>query len=554
MDADVVVVGSGPGGLTAAACLAAAGRRVLVVERHDLAGGNAQVFRRHHEGAEFEFDVGVHYLGDCGPGGLFPTIFGALGVGDRMRFLPLDPDGFDTLRFPDLTFVVPAGWDAYRDRLVAAFPDDRAGLERVIDVLRRVAAESRDRLVPGVETPTFDTWAFRPLGELFAEGELSARAVAVLDHWSGLYAGPPGRTAVAMHASIIDHYMRGAYYPEGGGQMIPARLVQVIEAFGGEVRTLAPAEEIVVRDRRVQGVRLRDGTEIEAPVVISNVDHARTVTELVAADQWDPATLRWVEDATMTLGLVCVYVVVDIDLTDRPNTNYFVFPSYETDDFYAGLDEGRLADDGVFAYIAIASRKDPDNPHLCPPGHTNLQIMTLAPRGYGYWGLEDGPGHGERYRRQAAYRERKAELTERLLDAAEVVLGDFRDHIVHLETATPVTQERYTHSTGGTSYGYLHSPEQSGDQRPQHRTEIEGLWLVGANTASGHGIAGTMVGGVHAAGEILHRPLLVEMMLGQALAEPAAIPPDPPGFDPVEHCRGAALRERRAMGRAARQG
>jgi all-trans-retinol 13,14-reductase len=253
----------------------------------------------------------------------------------------------------------------------------------------------------------------------------------------------------------------------------------------------------------------------------------------------------------MTLGLVCVYVVVDVDLAG-PNTNHFVFPAYETDALYDRLDGGELGAGDAFAYIALASRKDPDNPHLCPPGHTNFQIMTLAPRGYGWWGLEEGPAAGARYRRDETYRTRKDELTDALLDAAESVLGPFRDHIVHLETATPLTQERYTHSTGGTSYGYLHSPEQSGDRRPAHRTEIEGLWLVGANTTAGHGIAGTMVGGVNCAGEILERPLLVEMVMGRSLLDPTAVPADPDPFDPVEVCRGQALREKRAAGRAAR--
>jgi len=138
------------------------------------------------------------------------------------------------------------------------------------------------------------------------------------------------------------------------------------------------------------------------------------------------------------------------------------------------------------------------------------------------------------------------------------VLGDqlggdsLRDHIVHIETATPLSQERYTLSTGGTSYGYVHSPEQSGPNRPQHRTEIDGLWLVGANTASGHGIAGTMVGGVNCAGEILDRPLLIEMIMGTALADPADIQPDPPDFDAMEWSRGQRLRERRDAGRLAR--
>jgi phytoene dehydrogenase-like protein len=357
-----------------------------------------------------------------------------------------------------------------------------------------------------------------------------------------------------MHANIIDHYMRGAFYPEGGGQVIPARLIQVIEAHGGEIRTLSSVEEILVGDRRVRGVALTDGTVIEAPLVVSNADHARTVAELVDRSHWDPATLDWVEGATMTLGLVCVYVVVDLDLGDGPNTNYFVFSSYDTDDFYDRLDAGESDDEELFAYIALASRKDPDNQHLCPPGHTNFQIMTLAPRGYEYWGVTEGPAAGGSYRRNETYRARKQAITDHLLAAAEQVLGPFRDHIVHVETATPLSQERYTHSTGGTSYGYMHSPEQSGEGRPQHRTEIDGLWLVGANTASGHGIAGTMVGGVNCAGQILDRPLLIEMMMGTQLAEPDDIPADPDDFDPMEWSRGKALRERRAAGRAARAG
>jgi|CXWL01.1.fsa_nt_gi phytoene dehydrogenase-like protein len=546
---DAIVIGSGPGGLTTAACLGATGMKVLVLERHDVAGGNMQVFRRHHAAAGggqdwYEFDVGVHYIGECQPGGLFPTILNSLGVGERMHFLPLDPDGFDTLHFPDFSFRVPASWEQYEQRLVDQFPNERAGVERCMHTLRAVAEESRD--VFGGERPTFDQWALRPLSDLFDESELSQQACAVIDHWSGLYAGSPKQTALLMHAGIINHYMHGAFYPEGGGQMIAARLVQAVEATGGEVRTLAPVDHIVIESGRATGVVLDDGTTLDASLIVSNADYRRTMEQLVGADHVAPGTLAWAEDARMTLGLICTYVVVE-KVLDGPNTNYFVFPDYRTDELYAELDDGHLPETKLpFAYIAIASRKDPGNAELCPPGHTNFQIMTLAPRGYEFWGVDAGPADGRRYRRETTYRARKQELTERLLDAAEEVFGPLRDHIVHVETATTLSHERYIHSTGGTSYGYMHSPDQVGDNRPQHKTEIPGLWVVGANTVSGHGIAGGITGGVFCASKILDRPLIVEMYMGTQLIDPATVPADPQPFDPLEYCRGEKLRTKRA--------
>ena len=96
---DVIVIGSGMGGLTSAVLMSRAGLRTLVLEHHFVAGGNTQCFRRKKM---FDFDVGLHYIGDCGPGGLYPVVMRHLGLADKVEFLPMDQDGFDTLIYPDL--------------------------------------------------------------------------------------------------------------------------------------------------------------------------------------------------------------------------------------------------------------------------------------------------------------------------------------------------------------------------------------------------------------------------------------------------------------------
>jgi len=531
---DVIVIGSGLGGLACAAYLAAAGRRTLVLESHYVAGGNSQVFRRRHKGRAYEFDVGLHYIGECGPEGTITRILRGVGLAERVQFRPLDPDGFTTLLFPDLTFRVPAGWDHYRARLLETFPEEAVQLGRVVDIMREVADAGRQLMNAEVTwgelaemSPQLVRWGLRPIPELFDAHGLSARARAVLLGESGDYGVPPSRTPVALQAGLTDHYMRGAFYPEGGGQVIAARLIEVIRAHDGQVRTHVPVARVRVQRGSVAGVELGGpGGVVDAPVVVSNADLKRTVTELVGEAHFSPETAERVRAYRMTLPLFVVYLGAELDLVARglPNTNWFLWGTYDVEGMYRALEDGRVPDED-WVYVAVSSLKDPGNPRLAPPGYANLQVMTLVPRDYALWHVGPGEVGTGAYHRDLEYRQRKAALAERLVRGAERVIPGLAQHIDWQETATPVTQERFTHSTGGTSYGIEFAYDQMGPLRIGPETEIAGLYLCGASTPSGHGIGSVLRSGVIAAGAVLGRNLMGAIAAGEVLGDCDRLPP-----------------------------
>jgi all-trans-retinol 13,14-reductase len=545
---DAIVIGSGLGGLACAAYLCAAGRRTLVLEGHSVAGGNSQVFRRRVKDVEYEFDVGIHYIGECGPTGGITRLMNGIGLAERVVFRPLDPDGYSTLIFPDLEFRVPASWDRYRERLLATFPDEAESLGTVVDTLRRVDSEGRryqereigaDQLAE--EAPTFLAWGLRPVTELFAEHGVSQRAAAVLLGEQGDYAVRPSKTPVALAAGLTGHYMGGAFYPEGGGQVIAGRLVEAIRAYGGDVRTRARVAKVRIENGRAVGVTLeRGGEEIDAEIVVSNADLKRTIGEIVGEQHFSEGTIARVRGYTMTLPLFTAYLSIDIDLREQgiPNSNYWIWNSFDIEGLYEELESGRIPDPPI-AYISTASLKDPTNPHLAPPGQTNLQVMTLVPREYGVWNQERGPVEEgrNRYHTDPAYRRSKQELVERILEAAEVAIPDLRKHVVWSESATPLTQERFTHSTGGTSYGIEFNCAQMGPLRMGPNTDVAGLYLCGASTPSGHGIGNVLRSGVVAAGAAIDTDLLGLIRGGEVLGDSAKLPELCEDWDPWRECQ-----------------
>ncbi len=541
---DAIVIGSGLGGLVTAAYLCAMGRKTLVLEAHYVAGGNSQVFRRKDKGKDYEFDVGIHYIGECGRDGSITGTLNSLGLAERVVFRPLDSDGYSTLHFPDLSFRIPFGWDRYRSRLYETFPNEREPLTAVLDVMQNVA-QTGQRLARNEiemadvasEAPEFLQQGLRPITEIFEENRLSQQAAAVLLGEQGCYAVRPSDTPLVMAAGLTDHFLRGAYYPEGGGQVIAGRLIEAIRAYGGEVRTRCPVHRIRIERGRVVGVvagrKSRKPVEIDAPVVISNADVKRTFSDLVGAEHLKPETVEHMRDLKMAVPLFCVYLGLDIDLAAQgmPNSNHFIWGHTDIESVYDELDAGQLST-GAMAYITAASLKDPESRHLAPEGHTNLQIMTLVPRDYSVWNVEEGPTAGARYHRDPEYRRRKESLVDHLIEVSESVIPDLRKHIVWKEAATPISQERFTRSTGGTSYGIEMSCSQVGPMRVGPRTEVEGLFLCGASTPSGPGIAGVMRSGLATASEVLETDLVATVLKGEVVGDRSALPELHPDWDP----------------------
>jgi phytoene dehydrogenase-like protein len=540
---DVVIVGSGLGGLSAGAHLAANGRRVLVCEQHDVAGGCSQTFRRKRQ---WQFDVGLHYVGGVHRGDIGSVLRG-VGLDRRMQWVEMDPDGFDTLRFPRHEVRVPKGWTRYEDRLLAAFPAETDAIGRCVKVLREVARQLRtvdlprtklDYLRFPLRARSVVTWGMRPLSELFDHCRLGPEARAVLVAQSGDYATPPSRTPVALHAGLLDHYLdEGAFYLSGGGQMLAAHLLDVIHTHGGRVRTRARVEHVAVEQGRVRGVRLDTGEEIAAPVVVSTADIKQTFLQLLEPDAVSPRWRERVEGFRMATPLFCVYLGIQGDLRgEMPNTNYWCHPDYDPEAAYA------RAADGVISgrppvYITSASVKDPDGHGHAPDGCSTLELMTWTTPSPQAWGAAEDAASTRRYSKGPLYRERKAALANRLIDVAEDVLGDLRGRILWQEAATPLTQTRFTLSTAGSSYGIELATDQTGPCRPAARTPIGGLVLAGASARRGHGIVGALAGGRDAASEVLGRDLAREVREGAVFGDVDRLTAGGPGFDALAACR-----------------
>jgi len=491
---DCVVIGSGNGGLAAAAQLAAKGVKVLLLEQHNVPGGFASSFVR----GRFEFETAMHLIADMGPptdkGSVRAFLEDELGVTldwveipEAFRMIVTDPaEKLDvTLRY---------GVKDYIDTIEKAVPGSRKSITNYIDLCMEVVdaltylGESRgnpDRKVLTSKYANFLKTAPYSVDRVADALGVPRKAQAIF-HAPWMYLGPPtSRLNFTVFAGMMAKLIAfSGYVPHHRSHEFTSAIEARIRELGGETRFNTRVDQILVEDGRVAGVVTSRGERIATKHVVSNASPALVYSRLVSPKSSVPEIAHRESNARrLSVSALVVYLGLDAppEKLGLSEYSYFVYANTNTDDVYASFE---TLDAPKGQATACLNNAIPD---ASPPGTTILSLTTLY-RPEAWAGVE--PEDYVRVKNQSAL--------GLITDFEKATGTSIREHIEEIEVATPVTFARYTGVRGGAIYGY--EPDTWDSLIPRmmamnDEKHIEGLEFAGGYAFRCHGYSSSFLSG-----------------------------------------------------------
>jgi len=492
MPYDVIVIGAGLSGLSAASLLSKRGLRVLVIDKSYNPGGSCGIFKR--DGVIFDQGSAMLYG------------FGEHGYNSHRFLFNCLEEPIDMIRH-DLLYVVNfkgqrirffADVDQFVVELSQLFPQEADNIKRFYhDLLRmyqHVMVEnpsytSADETDPKESLPAlrkhptsflrFFSYLNKGADELLRKYFQDPEIFKFFDKLTSTYCYTSVKESPAVLASVmfVDNHVGGSYYPAGSTLFLPGKLEKVIEENGGEMLPEAEVARILFKEGKPCGVELTDGRQLFADDIVYSGTVWNLYGKLLDPAHTSAARRQWAKSQVPTYPSVVLYALVDKAVIPEDTAPIEMLVG----------NPDRLDESEVTAYIFSI-----DDHTLCPPQYHT--IAAIGPTFEVWEGLSP-----------EEYQQRKAREVERLTEVLERRFPGFRSGMHYSEVATPRTIERYCLKNGGAVAGPKQMLGQHLLERLHTRTEWKNFFCCGESTVQGTGTPSVTTSGISAANAVLKK-------------------------------------------------
>ena len=502
---DVIIIGSGLGGLISAAILSEEGRSVLVLEKNKQLGGNLQIFARNKR----IFDTGVHYIGGLDKGETLYKYFKYLGIMDDLKLHRLDMDGYDVISFdgdPE-EYRYAQGYDTFIEGMNKQFPKERAGIEKYCAKIQEICeafpmywvrkSDGGDETMPFLELNARD---------FIASCTADEKLQKVLGGSNPLYAGDEN-TPFYVHALVFNSYTESAWRCIDGGSQIARSLVKKIKSQGGVIKNHSEVERFLFDDKNASGVELTNGKQYFAKTFISNA-HPELTLDMIGDGKLLKAYTKRIRSLKNTSAAFVLYMVLKPNSFPYFNYNYYHYmedrvwegTEYELDNWppsYAVF-TGKSSKSDIYSDVLI-SMAYMRFEEVEPWQHTHNRVSKVNDRG-------------------ECYEEFKTRKAEQLLDTMENKFPNIRESIETYYTSSPLTYRDYIGTKDGSMYGISRDHKAPLRSFISARTKVPNIFLTGQNLVM-HGILGVTISAIKTCTEILGYDYLMDKIIESTEAE-----------------------------------
>ena len=481
-DLDVIVIGSGIGGLVTASQLAAKGAKVLVLEKYIIPGGSGGSFKR----KGYTFDVGASMIFGFGEKGYTNLLTRALkDVDESCETIP-DPVQLEYHLPENFNLSVDKSYKKFIKKLTEKFPHEKKGIEKFYQTCEKVFNCLDSMPLLSIEDPNYlfkvffkapfaclglARWLPVNAGDVARKYIKDPNLLKFIDIECFCWSVMPALKTPMINAGMVftDRHVGGINYPKGGVGKIAEKLVAGIEKFGSKIRFKANVKEILINDNKAIGIKLTNGEKIYAKKIVSNSTRWDTFglnnfkNGLVKKEFVPKKEKSWSKTYKPSPSFVSIHLGIKKDLISKDfNCHHIIVENWD-----------ELEQEKGVIFISIPTILDSS---VAPPDKHIIHAFT--PSSIENW---------DNLKRKD-YLKKKNEYLEFILNKISNIIPNIKENIDHKEIGTPITHKKFLGRFEG-SYGPIPNKKLLGLlSMPFNTTKIENLYCVGDSCFPGQGL------------------------------------------------------------------